>query len=184
MNRLFGLLLLVTAPAQAFALAASSLPATSSIPVPRAKISLTCADSYFKTERTDFILQDELYPRCILRLPLALRERWPGKRTFYVIPRVSANLYARDSRGDGRWVPLSPLVTPGPDRLHTTLESAEYQAVELVGRFGRLNEVASPRTPDTVGAGGKITVCVAPVRVGEAPCVTFDVTARFRVYHR
>lgn len=166
------------------AVAQSGGTTTTSVAVPREKISLVCADSYFKAQRTDFILQDELYPHCTLIVPLALSERWPGKRTFYVIPRVSANLYAKDDRGTGRWLPLSPLVTPGGDPLHATLESATYRAVELTGKFGRLNEVAGKYTPDTVGAGGKITVCVSPVLKAEDPCVTFDVTARFRVYRR
>ncbi|WP_424949583.1 hypothetical protein [Deinococcus sp.] len=173
-----------TAQTQMAQSAQTSAAPVGSVTVPREKISLTCADSYFKTDRTDFILQDEVYPLCTLSLPLALGERWPGKRVFYVIPRVSANLYAKDSRGEGRWLPLSPLVTPGPDPLHTTLSSRGYRAVELTGKFGKLSDLAGTRTPDTVGVGGKVTVCVAPVMSGEAPCVTFDVTGRFRVYHR
>ena len=181
-SRVFGLVLplALTTASGAFAQTSSANTAT----VPREKISLSCADSYFKTDRTNFILQDEVYPRCTLSLPLALKERWPGKRTFYVIPRVSANLYAKNSRGDGRWLPLSPLVTPGDDALHTTLASGDYKAVELFGTFGKLTEVAGTRTPDTVGVGGKVTVCVAPVLSGETPCVTFDVTGRFKVYRR
>jgi hypothetical protein len=162
---------------------ASTTPA-STVTVPREKISLECSDSFYKTTRSNFILQDEVYPKCTLILPLALSQRWPGQRTFYIIPRVSANLFAKDDRGNGRWLPLSPLVTPGEDALHTTLSSDSYRAVELVGKFAKLSEVAGTRTPDTVGAGGKITVCVAPIRSGEAPCMTFDVTARFRVYRR
>lgn len=50
--------------------------------VPREKISLVCTDRYFKVSRVDFVLQDEDYPACKLMLPLALRERWPGRRTF------------------------------------------------------------------------------------------------------
>ena len=179
----FSVLALLSALVPGF-VGVAAAQASSTIAVPREKISLVCADSYFKTERTDFILQDELYPHCTLVVPLALNERWPGKRTYYVIPRVSANLYARADRGTGRWLPLSPLVTAGGDPLHTTLESGTYKAVELTGSFGRLNEVAGKNTPDTVGAGGKITVCVSPVLKAEDPCVTFDVTARFKVYRR
>lgn len=154
------------------------------VPVPRAKIALTCSDAYFKTQRTNFLLEDESYPACTLRLPLALKQRWPGARTFYVLPRVSASLYAKDTRGQGRWLPLTPLVNLGRDPLHRTLDSADYDAIELVGRFGRLDETAGERTADTVSAGGKLTVCVAPIRKGETPCVTFDVAARFKVYGR
>ena len=179
------LTLALLAPVLAQGTGAAGTSGTSkTVTVPREKISLVCDDSFYKAARTDFILQDEVYPRCSLVVPLALKERWPGKRTYYVIPRVSANLYVRDDRGNGRWPPLSPLVTPGDDALHATLESADYEAVKLNGRFGKLTDVAGKLTADTVGAGGKITVCVAPVRAGEAPCVTFDITARFKVYKR
>lgn len=162
---------------------ASSSPPLS-VAVPREKISLACSDTYFKTERTDYVLQDEAYPSCTLRLPLALKERWKGERRFYIIPRVSANLFVKDDKGVGRWLPLSPLVNPGQDPLHRVIESKGYEQVELVGQFKKLSDVAGTRTPDTVGAGGKLSVCVSPVRDGEVPCVTFDVTARFKVYKR
>ncbi|BDP40597.1 hypothetical protein DAETH_05660 [Deinococcus aetherius] len=152
--------------------------------VPRERVSLTCADTYFKTPRVNFLLLDETYPSCTVRLPLALKERWPGARTFYFIPRVSASLYARDNRGKGRWLPLSPLVNPGDDPMHRAVSSGSYEAVELTGRLGKLSDVAAQDRPDTVGVGGKLTVCVAPVRAGEAPCVTYDITARYRVYSR
>jgi hypothetical protein len=191
LKRSFGLMFLTSVVpvfAQTAVAPATTAPATT-VTVPRDKISLTCADSYYKTERTNFILQDELYPRCTLGIPLALSQRWPGKRSFYVIPRVSANLYVKDERGNGRWLPLSPLVTPGNDPLHVVLDSGKYKSVELVGTFGKLSEVAASVksgtfSPDTVGAGGKLTVCASPVLAGESPCVTFDVTARFRVYRR
>ena len=162
----------------------SNTQASPSITVPREKVSLVCTDTYFKAARTDFLLPDEAYPACTLGLPLALRERWPGERSFYLIPRLAATLYARDSRGEGRWLPLAPLVNPGADPLHRVIPSRGYKGIELVAHFGKLAELAGERTPDTVGAGGKLTVCVSPVRSGETPCVTYDVTARFKVYRR
>ncbi|THF70696.1 hypothetical protein E7T06_06035 [Deinococcus sp. Arct2-2] len=166
--------------------AAPSTPSASARPivVPRQKIGLTCNDTYFKSPRQNYLLLDESYPLCTLRLPLALRQRWPGARTFYFIPRVSATLYAKDSRGNGKWLPLSPLVNPGADALHRAVDSATYEAVELTGQFKKLSDVAGQNKADTVSAGGKLTVCVAPVRVGETPCVTFDITARYKVYTR
>ena len=163
-----------------FGFASAQTPA--SITVPREKISLLCTDSYFKEQRVNFLLQDENYSSCTLRLPLALKERWGGRRTFYVIPRLSASLFVKDAAGKSAWLPLSPLVVAGADPLHGTFDSKTYKAVELVGRFGKLSDVAGKSSADTVGAGGKLTVCVAPVYKGEAPCVTFDVTSRFKVY--
>ncbi len=160
----------------------ASAQTPASITVPREKIGLLCTDSYFKAQRVNFLLQDETYSSCTLRLPLALKERWPGRRTFYVIPRLSASLFVKEETGKSARLPLSPLVVAGPDPLHGTLDSKTYKAVELVGRFGKLSDVAGKRSADTVGAGGKLTVCVAPVFSGEAPCVTFDVTSRFKVY--
>ena len=58
------------------------------------------------------------------------------------------------------------------------------EAVELSGTLGKLSEVAGDLTPDTVSAGGKLTVCASPVQRGEAACTTFDITARYRVYLR
>lgn len=98
---------LILAPALAQA------PAT--ILIPREKVSLSCQDTYFKSVRENFLLLDETYPTCTLKMPLALHERWPGVRTFYVIPRVSASLHSKNSKGEGKWQPLSPLVNPGPD---------------------------------------------------------------------
>jgi hypothetical protein len=152
--------------------------------VPREKINLVCTDNYFKTERRNFALLDETYSECKLLLPLALRERWTGKRTFYIIPRVVANLYAKNEKGEGKWLPLAPLVNPGQDSFHRTIQSKGYENIMLVGDFGSLKERAGLLKPDTIGAGGKLTVCVSPVLRDEQPCVTFDITARFRVYSR
>lgn len=152
--------------------------------VPREKISLVCTDRYFKVDRVDFALPDEVYSQCTLRLPLALRERWPGRRTFFVVPRVSATLFVKDDKGKSQWLPLAPLINPGDDPLHLALDSASYDHLELVGRFGKLSDLAAGRTPDTLGAGGKLTVCASPLRYGEAPCATFDLTARFKIYKR
>ena len=167
---------LILAPALAQA------PAT--ILIPREKVSLSCQDTYFKSVRENFLLLDETYPTCTLKMPLALHERWPGVRTFYVIPRVSASLHSKTSKGEGKWQPLSPLVNPGPDPMHRALSSRGYQAIELTGKLGKLSDTAGQNTPDTVSTGGKITVCVAPIYQGEDACKTFDVAARFKVYTR
>ncbi len=158
--------------------------APQAIAVPREKVTLSCADSYFRSARENFLLLDENYPTCTLKLPLALHQRWPGERTFYVIPRVSASLLSRDDRGKARWTPLAPLVNPGEDPLHRMVRSGGYQAIELTGNFGKLSSKVAGSKPDTVSAGGKLTVCAAPVYRGEEPCKTFDVAARFKVYTR
>lgn len=163
-------------------LANASAPAT--VTVPREKIALSCADTYFKSTRQNFLLTDESYPHCTLRLPLALKERWPGQRTYYFIPRVSASLYAKKPDGNGKWIPLTPLVNLGDDPMHRAVTSRTYKAVELTGNLGKLSDKAGDLKPDTVSAGGKLTVCVAPVYKGEAPCTTFDITARYKVYLR
>ncbi|MFC4639247.1 hypothetical protein [Deinococcus hohokamensis] len=181
MNRVLALSALILS---ASTLGTAAPAPSASVVVPREKIRLSCPDAYFKTARQNFLLVDETYPRCVLRVPLALKARWPGERTFYFIPRMSASLHAKDGRGQGRWLPLSPLVNLGADPLHRAVASSAYEAVELSGRLGNLGAVAGDLTPDTVSAGGKLTVCVAPVLRGEAPCTTFDLTARYRVYLR
>ena len=175
MFRRFALALLILTPITAQA---------ATFPVPREKISLVCTDSYFKTDRVNFVLQDEDYGGCKLRLPLALRDRWPGRRTYFVLPRVSARLLVRDAGGKGQWLPLAPLVNPGTDPLHLAVESKGYRELVLLSRFGKLSTLAAERTPDTVSTEGKLTVCAAPLRSGEDPCATFDLTARFKVYRR
>ena len=182
MKRAAALLVLSLSPS--FAQAPAPAPVSTTVEVPREKITLSCADTYFKSVRQNFLLADETYPQCTLRLPLALRQRWPGKRTFFLIPRVSATLHATDSRGQGRWLPLAPLVNPGVDPLHRAVTSADYGAVELSGSFGRLDHVAVGFTPDMISTGGRLTVCASPLRAGEAACTTFDLAARFKVYRR
>jgi hypothetical protein len=163
-------------------LAQGSQNVIANITVPRDKISLSCTDDYFKTARVNFVLQDETYTQCNLRLPLALRERWPGRRSFYVIPRVALSLRANDKNGTGSWIPLEPLINPGTDPFHRVIDSRQYKAVELSAKMGRLADKAGTLKPEAVSAGGKISVCAAPVYRNETPCVTFDVTARFKVY--
>lgn len=68
--------------------------------------------------------------------------------------------------------------------MHRAVPSDGYQAVELTGTLGRLDQRAGDFTPDTVSTGGKLTVCASPARAGDTPCVTFDIAARFRVYRR
>ena len=55
-------------------------------------------------------------------------------------------------------------------------------SVELSATVGKLSDKAGTLKPEAVSAGGKISVCAAPVYRNETPCVTFDVTARFKVY--
>lgn len=176
MKRVTALALLTLAPAFAQA------PAT--ILIPREKVRFTCTDTYFKSQRQNFLLLDENYPTCTLKMPLALRERWPGPRTYYVIPRVSASLHSKNSKGEGKWQPLTPLVNPGADPMHRAITSSGYEAIELTGKLGKLSDTAGENTPDTVSTGGKITICVAPIYQGEDACKTFDVAARFKVYTR
>ena len=99
-------------------------------------------------------------------------------------PKTAPSLHSKNSKGEGNWQPLTPLVTPGGDPMHATLNSRGYQAIELNGSFGKLGDVAAENKPDTVSIGGKITVCAAPIYKGEEPCKTFDVAARFKVYTR
>ena len=167
---------------------AAQVTGAQSLPIPRERVTLRCQDSYFRSVRENFLLADETYPRCTLRLSLALKERWPEARTFYVLPRVTASLYVKGSErrkeSDGRWVPLAPIVNPGRDPLHRIVSAADYGAVELQTSFGQLASQAGGGHADTVSAGGKLTVCAAPVSAGEDACKTFDVAARYRVYTR
>lgn len=101
-----------------------------------------------------------------------------------MIPRISASLFVKDDKGKSQWLPLAPLNNPGADPLHLAVSSVGYDHLELVGTFGKLSDVAEGKHADTVGAGGKLTVCAAPIYAGEAPCATFDVTARFKIYQR
>ncbi|GAA5503662.1 hypothetical protein Dxin01_03421 [Deinococcus xinjiangensis] len=179
--KLSALLGLLSLPALALSPQAA---APQTVPIPREKISLTCTDTYFKSPRQNFLLEDENYPTCTLRLPLALKERWAGARTFYIIPRVSASLHTVGERGAGKWLPLSPLVNAGVDPMHLAISSRQYSAIELTGSFGKLSDKAGGNKPDTVSTGGKVTVCAAPVYKDEDPCKTFDVAARFKVYKR
>ncbi len=160
--------------------------------VPREKIDLICTEDYYKTERKNFILQDETYNTCTLRVPLELNKLWPGRRNYYVVPRVAASLHTVGKDQQGRWLPLSSLANPGLDPLHRLLDSKTFKAVELVGSFGRMSDkvvsITTEKTgqlqPDAISAGGKLTVCVAPVYRSENPCITWDVSARFKIYKR
>lgn len=170
-------LVLLTAPqAQA--------AAPHSVSVPRERISLSCVEGYAQAPRLNFLLADETYPRCVLRLPLALRERWPAAQTFFVVPRVAATLYAHDTRGKGHWLPLAPLVNIGDDPLHRAVPAGTYRTLELGAALGQPARAAGDLTPDTVSVGGKVTVCAAPPPADGPPCVTFDIAARYRVYTR
>lgn len=158
------------------------------INVPREKIHLSCTDDYFKTARTDFLLDDEHYSKCVLTLPLALKERWKGSRRFYIIPRLSADVSGiqPDNASKRTRVPLSGFMNPGNDALHRVVFSENYQAVELFSSIPTAlkTSLGEPYQAASYNINGKITVCVGPVYQGEEPCVTFNVIARFKVYHK
>ncbi len=162
--------------------------AQSSVAVPRQKVQLSCADDYFKTERQNFLLLDETYSKCSLKLPLALKQRWSGVRTFYFLPRISVALLADDNAAQNpksKWITLSSFGNPAPDVLHRAVRSRDYKTADFYGGLERpLKDWAGNLTPKVLGINGRVTVCVAPVYKGEEPCVTYDVYARFSVYKR
>lgn len=158
------------------------------LPVPREKIHLSCVDDYFKTSRTDFLLDDEHYSSCTLSLPLALTQRWKGSRRFYILPRLAADVTGQDRQKNEKRVRMSlaNLINPGKDPLHRVIPSEGYKAIELVSQIRRpLREwVGEDFQALSYNISGKVTVCVGPVYTGEDPCVTFDVIARFKVYRK
>jgi hypothetical protein len=171
-----------------FALSSLGVLAQSSVAVPRQKVQLTCSDDYFKTERQNFLLLDETYTKCNLALPLALKQRWSGPRTFYFLPRLSVALFADDGAAQnpkGKWITLSSFGNPAPDVLHRAVRSHDYKTADFYGGLERpLKDWAGTLTPKVVGINGRVTVCVASVYKGEEPCVTYDIYARFNVYKR
>jgi hypothetical protein len=172
----------------ALTLSSLGVLAQSSVAVPRQKVQLTCSDDYFKTERQNFLLLDETYNKCTLALPLALKQRWSGPRTFYFLPRLSVALAADDGATQNpktRWITLSSFGNPAPDVLHRAVRSRDYQTADFyTGLEKPLKEWAGNLTPKVLGVNGRVTVCAAPVYKGEDPCVTYDVNARFSVYKR
>ena len=158
------------------------------INVPREKIHLSCTDDYFKTARTDFLLDDEHYSKCVLTLPLALKDRWKGSRRFYIIPRLSADVSGIQPNNASKRtrVALSSFMNPGNDPLHRVVNSENYQAVELFSAIPTAlkTSLGERYQAASYNINGKITVCVGPVYQGEDPCVTFNVIARFKVYHK
>jgi hypothetical protein len=155
--------------------------------VPQNKIELGCKDSKFNLERLNFLLLDETYQNCRLRLPLALKERWGGRRNFYLLPRISVALFSQDKDSkNGRWTPLGSFGNPDDDLLHRVISSKNYKRAELFGNLEKpLQDWAgADRIPKVLGIEGRMSVCVSPVYAGEAPCVTFNINARYNIYKR
>ncbi len=154
--------------------------------VPQNKIELACKDSKFNLERQNFLLLDETYQTCTLRLPLTLKERWGGRRNFYFLPRISVALFSQDKDSkNGRWTPLGSFGNPD-DLLHRVISSKNYKRAELFGNLEKpLQDWAgADRIPKVLGIEGRMSVCVSPVYAGEAPCVTFNINARYNIYKR
>lgn len=59
---------------------------SSAVDIPREKIQMFCSDDYFKSSRANFVLEDERYGTCKLKLALALKQKWPEARRFYILP--------------------------------------------------------------------------------------------------
>jgi hypothetical protein len=155
--------------------------------VPQNKIELGCKDNKFNLERLNFLLLDETYQNCRLRLPLALKERWRGRRNFYFLPRISVALFSQDKDSkNGRWTPLGSFGNPEDDLLHRIISSKNYKRAEMIGSLEKpLQDWAgADRIPKVLGVEGRVSVCVSPVYAGEAPCVTFNINARYNIYKR
>ena len=168
-------------------LAAFSFAIAETVVVPQNKIELGCKDNKFLLERQNFLLLDETYQQCTLRLPLALKERWAGRRTFYFLPRISIALFSQDKDlKNGRWTPIGSLGNPEDDILHRIVSSKNYKRAELVGSLEKpLQDWAGvDRIPKVLGVEGRMSVCVSPVYKGEASCVTFNINARYNIYKR
>ena len=168
-------------------LAAFSFAVAETVVVPQSKIELGCKDNKFALERQNFLLLDETYRNCTLRLPLALKERWSGRRTFYFLPRISVALFSQDKDlKNGRWTPLGSFGNPEDDVLHRIVSSKNYKRAELVGDLQKpLQDWAgADRIPKVLGIEGRMSVCVSPVFKGEVPCVTFNINSRYNIYKR
>jgi hypothetical protein len=159
--------------------------------VPQNQLQLSCTEPYYKKTRENFMLLDEKYSVCKLSMPLALRERWKGRRTFYFIPRVSMNLYSEASQADkegkrkSRWLALPALVNLEDDASHRIVASTGYKTLELQNKpSDSLKNLAGGLVPRLVSIEGRVTVCVAPVYRGDLPCVTFEVRGQYNVYNR
>lgn len=168
-------------------LAAFSFAVAETVVVPQNKIELGCKDNKFALERLNFLLLDEIYQKCTLRLPLALKERWGGRRTFYFLPRISVALFSQDKDlKNGRWTPLGSFGNLENDVLHRIVSSKEYKRAELVGNLQKpLQDWAgADRIPKVLGIEGRMSVCVSPVYKGEEPCITFNINSRYNIYKR
>jgi hypothetical protein len=170
-----------------FGLAAFSFALAETVIVPQNRIELGCKDSKFAIERLNFLLLDETYQNCTLRLPLALKERWGGRRTFYFLPRISVALFSQDKDlKNGRWTPIGSLGNLENDTLHRIVSSKNYKRAELTGSLEKpLQDWAGTgRIPKVLGVEGRMSVCVSPVYKSEQPCVTFNINARYNIYKR
>jgi hypothetical protein len=159
--------------------------------VPQNRLQLSCTEPYYKKTRENFMLLDEKYSICKLSMPLALRERWKGRRTFYFIPRVSMNLYSEAAEADkegsrkSRWLALPALVNLEDDPSHRIVASTGYKTLELQSKPNNsLKNLANGLVPRLVSIEGRVTVCVAPVYRGDLPCITFEVRGQYNVYNR
>ncbi len=162
--------------------------AVTAIDIPREKITLRCSDEYFKSVRENFLLEDEKYSSCVLRLPLALKQTWRNAQRFYILPRVGVELISQNDKEQPpktRSQPLGEAGNPGSDSFHRLIPAKGYKAIDLVTKFsGALGkQVPADFMAKALGITGKLSICADPVAKGEDPCLTYNVMARFEIYH-
>ena len=162
--------------------------AVTAIDIPREKITLRCSDVYFKSVRENFLLEDENYSSCVLRLPLALKQTWRNAQRFYILPRVGVELISQNDKEQPpktRSQPLGEAGNPGSDSFHRLIPAKGYTSIDLVTKFsGALGkQVPADFMAKALGITGKLSVCADPVYPGEDPCLTYNVVARFEIYH-
>ncbi len=162
--------------------------APSAIDIPREKIQMFCSDDYFKSSRANFVLEDERYGTCKLKLGLALKQKWPDARRFYILPRVTVELVSQSKAAPVKIsrTPLTNFGNPLPDTLHRLISSKDFQTVDLfMNLSGALGtQVAQNFVAQALGVSGKLTVCADPLSKGEDPCLTYNVIARFKIYRQ
>jgi hypothetical protein len=165
-----------------------SSQAVTAIDIPREKITLRCADEYFKSIRENFLLEDEKYSSCVLRLPLSLKQTWKNAQRFYILPRVGVELVSLNDKEQPpktRSQPLGQFGNPGSDSFHRLIPAKGYKSIDLVTKFtGSLDQqVSADFRAKALGITGKLSICADPVALGEDPCLTYNVIARFEIYH-
>lgn len=162
--------------------------ASNAIDIPRDKIQMFCSDDYFKSSRANFVLEDERYGTCKLKLSLALRQKWPDARRFYILPRVTVELVSQSKAAPVKVnrTPLTSFGNPQPDTLHRLIPVKDFQTVDLfMNLSGNLQgQVAENFVAQALGVSGKLTVCADPIGKGEDPCLTYNVIARFKIYRK